>query len=107
MSHAGMAALVGSTELRGMVDPHVELVFAERALRHAATASATIFSTMLGRPELWRFRTCPARFLEAARSRSFRCRQSAGSRAVRRDGGNASGMQAELLRVLEDDPGSA
>ena len=32
MSHAGMAALVGSTELRGMVDP-VELVFAERALR--------------------------------------------------------------------------
>ena len=85
MSHAGMAALVGSTELRGMVDPHVELVFAERALRHAATASATIFSTMLGRPELWGSRTCPARFLEAARSRSFRCRQSAWSRAVRRD----------------------
>ena len=43
-----MAALVGSTELRGMVDPHVELVFAERALRHAATASATIVRAAAG-----------------------------------------------------------
>ena len=43
VSHAGMAALVGPTELRGMVDPHLELVFAQRALRHTATASAAIF----------------------------------------------------------------
>ena len=60
MSHAGMAALVGSTELRGMVDPHVELVFAERALRHAAAAAATIFATMLGCLELWGSRSRPA-----------------------------------------------
>lgn len=69
MSHAGMAAVVGPAKLRGMVDPHVELVFAKRALRHAAAASATIFSTMLGRPELWRSWTRAARFPETTRSR--------------------------------------
>ena len=80
---------------------HVELVFAERALRHAATASATIFSTMLGRLN-YEISDLPARFLEATRSRSFRCRQSAWSRACE-DARRTSGMQAEP-GVLEDDP---
>ena len=57
--HLGVAALVGPTELCGMVDPHVELVFAQRAVRHASAAT-TIFSTMLGCPELWGSRTCPS-----------------------------------------------
>ena len=66
--HLGVAALVGPTELCGMVDPHVELVFAQRAVRHAAAAAA-IFTTMLGCLELWGSRTRPSRFPETARGR--------------------------------------
>ena len=45
LPHLGMAALVGSTQLCGMVDAPLELVFAKRAVRHTATASATILTT--------------------------------------------------------------
>ena len=41
MPHLGVATLVGSTQLCGMVDSHVELVFARRAVRHAS-ATTTI-----------------------------------------------------------------
>ena len=60
MPHPGMAALVGPTQLCGMVDAHMELVSAQCALRHAATASAAVFPTVLGCAELWRSRTCSA-----------------------------------------------
>ena len=63
----GMAALVGSTQLCGMVDAPLELVFAKRAVRHTATASATVFAPVLGcGARLGGSWACPSRFPEAA-----------------------------------------
>jgi hypothetical protein len=60
MPHLGMATLVGPPQLCGMVDAHMELVSAQCALRHASTASAAVFPTVLGCAERWRSRACSA-----------------------------------------------